>query len=89
MNVAVLLNAMPGAVSQGLIWGVMAIGVYVTYKILEFADLTVDGSMATGGAVCITLMMLMAGLPEDARGQPYCPEGQGKARRAPAVQENF
>ena len=48
---------MPGAIAQGLIWGVMAIGVYVTYKVLDFADLTVDGSMATGGAVCIMLMM--------------------------------
>ena len=48
---------MPGAIAQGLIWGIMAIGVYVTYKVLDFADLTVDGSMATGGAVCIMLMM--------------------------------
>ena len=48
---------MPGAIAQGLIWGIMAIGVYVTYKVLDFADLTVDGTMATGGAVCIMLMM--------------------------------
>ena len=40
-----LLNSMPGAVAQGLIWGVMAIGVYITYKILDVADLTVDGSL--------------------------------------------
>ena len=46
-----LLNALPGAVSQGVIWGIMAIGVYITYRILDVADLTVDGSIATGGAV--------------------------------------
>ncbi len=54
-----LMNAMPGAISQGLIWGIMAIGVYITYKILDFADLTVDGSICTGGAVCA--MMLLNG----------------------------
>ena len=54
-----LLNQLPGAVSQGLIWGIMAIGVYITYKILDIADLTVDGSFCTGGAVCV--MMLMGG----------------------------
>ena len=42
------LSALPGAVSQGLIWGIMAIGVYITYKILDIADLTVDGSFCTG-----------------------------------------
>ena len=52
-----LLNAMPGAVAQGLIWGIMAIGVYITYRILDIADLTVDGSLCTGGAVCIMLML--------------------------------
>ena len=45
------INAFPGAVSQGLIWGIMAIGLYITYKILELSDLTVDGSFCTGGAV--------------------------------------
>jgi len=50
-----LLNSMPGAISQGLIWGIMAIGVYITYKILDVADLTVDGSLCTGGAVCVIL----------------------------------
>ncbi len=50
------LNALPGAVSQGLIWGVMAIGVYITYKLLDIADLTVDGSFCTGGAVCVMLI---------------------------------
>ena len=53
---ASLLSALPGAVAQGLIWGLMAIGVYITYKVLDLADLTVDGTMATGGAVCIILM---------------------------------
>lgn len=53
-----LLNSMPGAVSQGMIWGIMAIGVYITYKILDIADLTVDGSLCTGAAVCIVLIML-------------------------------
>ena len=57
MNLTTLLNAMPGAVAQGLIWGIMAIGVYITYKVLDLADLTVDGSMATGGAVCVMLML--------------------------------
>ncbi len=52
-----LLNALPGAVAQGLIWGIMAIGVYITYRILDIADLTVDGSLCTGGAVCIMLML--------------------------------
>ncbi len=46
------LNSMPGAMGQGLIWGIMAIGVYITYRILDVADLTVDGSLATGGAMC-------------------------------------
>jgi putative ABC transport system permease protein len=50
------LNAMPGATAQGMIWGIMAIGVYVTYKILDLADLTVDGSMVTGMATCAMLM---------------------------------
>ena len=51
-----LLNALPGALAQGLIWGLMAIGVYITFKVLDLADLTVDGTMCTGGAVCIMLM---------------------------------
>ena len=50
-----LINALPGAVSQGLIWGIMAIGVYITYKILDIADLTVDGSFCTGAAVFVVL----------------------------------
>ncbi|MCI8296518.1 MAG: ABC transporter permease [Lachnospiraceae bacterium] len=52
-----LINALPGAVAQGLIWGIMAIGVYITYRILDIADLTVDGSLCTGGAVCVMMML--------------------------------
>ena len=52
-----LLSAMPGALAQGLIWGIMAIGVYITYKILDIADLTVDGSLCTGGATCVILVL--------------------------------
>ncbi|HBF14408.1 MAG TPA: ABC transporter permease [Clostridiales bacterium] len=51
------LASLPGAVAQGLIWGIMAIGVYITYRILDFADLTVDGSICTGAAVCTVLMV--------------------------------
>ena len=50
-----LLNGLPGSVGQGLMWGIMAIGVYITYRVLDIADLTVDGSLATGGAVCVLL----------------------------------
>ena len=56
MNIMNLINALPGAVAQGLIWGIMAIGVYITFRILDIADLTVDGTLCTGGAVCIMLM---------------------------------
>ncbi len=59
LNPLELFSQLPGAVSQGLIWGIMAIGVYLTYKILDIADLTVDGSFCTGGAVCV--MMLLSG----------------------------
>lgn len=52
-----LFNALPGSVSQGLIWGIMAIGIYITYRILDVADLTVDGSFATGGAVAVILIL--------------------------------
>ncbi|MDO4739305.1 MAG: ABC transporter permease [Eubacteriales bacterium] len=57
MNILSLLNALPGACAQGLIWGLMAIGVYITYKTLDIADLTVDGTMCTGGAVCVIMML--------------------------------
>ena len=55
-----LMNALPGAAAQGLVWGIMAIGVYITYRILDVADLTVDGSLATGGAACV--MLIRAGV---------------------------
>ena len=51
-----LFGAIPGAVSLGLVWGIMAIGLYITYKILAISDLTVDGSICTGAAVCTMLM---------------------------------
>lgn len=51
------LSALPGTVAQGLIWGIMAIGVYITYKVLDIADLTVDGSICTGAAVCTMLII--------------------------------
>ncbi len=49
-------NALPGAIAEGLIWGLMAIGVYISYKILDIADLTVDGSICTGGCVCAVML---------------------------------
>ena len=52
---------MPGAIAQGLIWGIMAIGVYITFRILDIADLSVDGTLCTGGAVCAVL--ITAGVP--------------------------
>ena len=51
-----LLNSLPGAAAQGLVWGIMAIGVYITFRVLDVADLTVDGSIATGGAVAVMLI---------------------------------
>ena len=51
-----LVRALPGNVAQGLIWGIMALGVYITYRILDFPDLTVDGTLATGGAVAVMLI---------------------------------
>ena len=51
-----LFRSMPGACAQGMIWGIMALGVYITYRLLDFADLTVDGSLATGGAVAVMLI---------------------------------
>lgn len=61
MTLANFLGAMPGTISQGLIWGIMAIGLYITYKVLNLSDLTVDGSICTGGAVCA--MLIIAGVP--------------------------
>ena len=57
MNFLALFNALPGAFAQGLIWAIMAIGLYITYRILDIADLTVDGSLCIGGAVCIMMML--------------------------------
>ncbi|MCI5822467.1 MAG: ABC transporter permease [Pararoseburia sp.] len=56
MDITMLFSAMPGNVAQGIIWGIMALGVFMTFKILNFADLTVDGSFATGGAVAVVLI---------------------------------
>ena len=57
LDIAKLISSLPGGVAQGLIWGVMAIGVYLTYKILDIADMTVDGTMCTGGAVCVMMIL--------------------------------
>ena len=57
MQILTLITALPGAVAQGLIWGITAIGIYITFRILDIADLTVDGSLCTGGAVCIMMML--------------------------------
>ena len=59
--IAALMKSMPGAVGQGMIWGIMAIGVYITYRILDVADLTVDGSFTLGGAVAV--MLIIGGTP--------------------------
>ena len=56
MNILDFFNALPGNISLGLIWGIMAIGLYITYKILELSDLTVDGSFGTGGAICAVML---------------------------------
>lgn len=61
LNPLNLLAALPGCAAQGLIWGIMALGVFVTFRLLDFADLTVDGSFATGGAV--TIVLTLAGVP--------------------------
>ena len=57
MQIMSLITALPGAAAQGLIWGIMAIGLYITFRILDIADLTVDGTLCTGGAVCIMMML--------------------------------
>ncbi len=56
MNIIIWLNTLPGAVAQGFVWGIMALGLYITFRILDFADLTVDGSICTGAAVCTVLV---------------------------------
>lgn len=58
INFYSILLAIQGAVSQGLIWGVMALGVYITFKILNYADMTCDGSFALGGAVSAALTVM-------------------------------
>ena len=58
-----ILVAMQGAVAQGILWGVMVLGVYITYRLLDIADLTVDGSFALGGCVCATLIINHGGNP--------------------------
>lgn len=58
-----LLNSLPGAVSQGVIWGIMAIGVYITFKILDLADLTVDGTLGLGGIVMVTCTVSGMNIP--------------------------
>ena len=60
LNPLSLFRAMPGSIAQGMIWGVMALGVYITFRLLDFADLTVDGSSATGAAVSV--MLIRAGV---------------------------
>lgn len=57
LNIFSLFRALPSSVAQGLIWGIMALGVYITFKVLDLADLTVDGSLATGGAVAVMLIL--------------------------------
>ena len=61
LNVMNLLGALPGNIAQGIIWGIMALGVFITFRLLDFADLTVDGTFATGGAV--TVVLVLAGVP--------------------------
>ena len=58
---ASFLGMLPGDIAQGLIWGIMALGVFMTFKLLNFPDMTVDGTFATGGAV--TVMLILAGVP--------------------------
>lgn len=59
LKLSSLINALPGCIAQGIVWGIMALGLFLTFRILDFADLTVDGSFATGGAV--TVMLILAG----------------------------
>ena len=61
LDISTLFNAFPGYIAQGAIWGIMALGLYISYRLLEFSDLTVDGSFATGAAV--TVMLIIMGWP--------------------------
>ena len=73
-----LVSRLPGGVAQGIIWGIMALGVYITFRLLDVADLTVDGSFATGGAVTVMLHhRRLAGVGGAARGR-----GRGSCSRA-------
>ena len=56
MDVMTLILALPGGIAQGMMWGALALGVFISYKILDFADLTVDSSLATGGAVAVVII---------------------------------
>ena len=59
MSIGNLIGALPGGIAQGIIWGIMALGVYITFRLLDVADLTVDGTFTTGGATCV--MLILAG----------------------------
>src|SRR5512138_2498843 len=61
LNPMNLLASLPGNIAQGVMWGLMALGVFITFRLLDFPDLTVDGSFAVGGAV--TVMLILAGVP--------------------------
>lgn len=61
LDIMALFRALPASVAQGMLWGIMAIGVFITFKVLDFADLTVDGSLALGGAVAV--MLIRGGMP--------------------------
>jgi putative ABC transport system permease protein len=64
LNPLNLLSSLPGNIAQGVIWGIMALGMFATFRLLDFADLTVDGSFAAGGAV--TVMLILVGVPAPA-----------------------
>lgn len=61
LNPLYLLQSLPSGIAQGIVWGIMALGVYITFRLLDVADLTVDGTFATGGAV--TVMLIISGVP--------------------------
>ncbi len=61
LNIGSLFRSFPGNIAQGMIWGIMALGLYISYKLLNFSDLTVDGSLSTGA--CVTVMLIIAGVP--------------------------
>ncbi|MFR6336051.1 MAG: hypothetical protein ACLUMN_07940 [Oscillospiraceae bacterium] len=80
-----LVSRLPGGVAQGIIWGIMALGVYITFRLLDVADLTVDGSFTTGGAV--TVMLIIAGWPAWARCWPPWRGPACGSRDRPAAHE--